>query len=564
MNASLPSTVLYFLRLGLTGFGGPVALAHYMRRDLVDRYGWIRPEEYDEGLAIATACPGPLAYQLGVYCGYILHGIGGALAVAVAFAAAPFLIVTLIALLYVQYGSTRILQGLFYGVEPVVVALIVKSCWDLGRKTLRSEWLAYGVAVVACAITIVVQQELVALFLIAGALGIVIFYRPPVDANRPPQARAAKRDVTLTSIAPLAVAGYQSVAPLKLFWFFFKTGFLIFGSGLVVVPFLKAYVVDQYHWITNRAFLDAVAVGMISPGPVVITATFVGYLTHNISGALAATAGIFTPSLVFVLLGTPILRRYRQNGRVQGFIRGITVAVVGVLVGTSYLVGRSIIHDAFTLILLIGALAMLLSKLKVPEIALVGAGAALGLLSTLWGLPAHAGTAKTTVVTFAPWAHGQLRQGYTVAVKAKGSCFNNALTTNRSDAWRCVIGNDIYDPCFSGAARATVLACAEDPFSRRLVLLSLQKPISTEDAATTDMLQPHGEPWGLRLANGETCAFATGATDVAQGMRMNYECKGNDFLVGFPDRSKALWTAHAMVWPDKKHLKQVEIVTAVF
>jgi chromate transporter len=358
-----------------------------MRRDLVDRYGWIRPEEYDEGLAIATACPGPLAYQLGVYCGYILHGAAGAFVVAVAFAAAPFCIVVIIAMLYVQYGSTRILQALFYGVEPVVVALIVRSCWDLGRKTLRGEWLAYAVAAIACAITVIVQQELVAIFLIAGALGIIIFYRRPVDVGRPPQPRE-KRDVKLTVVAPLAVTGFQSVAPLKLFWFFFKTGFLIFGSGLVVVPFLKAYVVDQYHWITNRAFLDAVAVGIVSPGPVVITATFVGFLTHHISGALAATAGIFAPSIIFVLLGTPILRRYRQNGRVQGFIRGITVAVVGVLVGTSYLVGRSVIHDAFTLVLLIGALALLLSKLKVPEVALVAAGAALGLLSLVWTAPA--------------------------------------------------------------------------------------------------------------------------------------------------------------------------------
>jgi chromate transporter len=564
MNANLLAVALYFLRLGLTGFGGPVALAHYMRRDLVDRYGWIRPEEYDEGLAIATACPGPLAYQLGVYCGYILHGTAGALAVAVAFAAAPFLIVIVIAMLYVEYGSTWILRGLFYGVEPVVVALIVRSCWDLGRKTLRGEWLAYALAAVACAVTIVVQQELVALFLIAGALGIVIFYRPHGDAPRPPQARPAKRDVTLTAVAPLTVTGYQSVAPLKLFWFFFKTGFLIFGSGLVVVPFLKAYVVDQYHWITNRAFLDAVAVGIVSPGPVVITATFVGYLTHQLSGAAAATAGIFAPSIVFVLLGTPILRRYRQNGRVQGFIRGITVAVVGVLIGTSYLIGRSIVHDAFTLILLIGALVMLLSKLKVPEIALIAAGAALGLLSAVWPLPAHADTTKTNVVIFSPWSHGQLRQGFTAAGKAKGSCFSNALTTNRLDAWRCFIGNDIYDPCFSGVADATVVACADDPFTRRVILLTLQKPLTVGENETTEMLQPKGEPWGLRLTNGESCTFATGATDVAQGMRMNYECKGNNFIVGFPNRSKPLWTAHAIVWPDKKHLKQVEIASAVF
>lgn len=563
MSANLAAVALYFLRLGLTGFGGPVALAHYMRRDLVDRYGWIRPEEYDEGLAIATACPGPLAYQLGVYCGYILHGTAGALVVAVAFAAAPFLIVTTIAMLYVQYGSTRILQGLFYGVEPVVVALIVRSCWDLGRKTLRGEWLAYTVAAIACAITVVVQQELVAIFLIAGALGIVIFYRPSPDASQPPKSRVTKGNIRLMAFVPLTATGYQSVAPLKLFWFFFKTGFLIFGSGLVVVPFLKAYVVDQYHWITNRAFLDAVAVGIVSPGPVVITATFVGYLTHHISGALAATAGIFAPSIVFVLLGTPILRRYRKNGRVQGFIRGITVAVVGVLIGTSYLIGRSVIHDAFTLILLIGALVMLLSKFKIPEVVLIAAGAALGLLSVLFAVPAHADTVKTNVITFAPWAHGQLRQGYTVASKAKGSCFANGLTTNRPDAWRCFIGNDIYDPCFSGTAHATVVACAEDPFVRRVILLTLQKPVGSVNE-TLPMLQPQDQPWGLRLTNGETCSFATGATDVAQGMRMNYECKGNDFIVGLPNRSKPLWTAHMIVWPNKKNLKQVNVETAVF
>jgi chromate transporter len=177
------------------------------------------------------------------------------------------------------------------------------------------------------------------------------------------------------------VAGtYSSVAVPKLFWFFFKTGLLVFGSGLVVVPFLKAYVVDQYHWISNQAFVDAVAVGIVSPGPVVITATFVGYLTGSLAGALAATVGIFTPSLIFVLLGTPLLRRYRNNGRLQGFVRGITVAVVGVLLGTSYLVARSTIHDLFGLLVLTAALVLLYSKWKVPEPALVGGGALCGLV----------------------------------------------------------------------------------------------------------------------------------------------------------------------------------------
>jgi chromate transporter len=378
---SLLDIVLYFLKLGLTGFGGPVALANAMRRDLVEGRGWLGADEYDEGLAIATACPGPLAYQLGVYCGFLTHGVIGALCVAVAFAAAPFAIVVGVAALYVRFGSSWILKGLFYGVGPVVIALIVRSCWDLGKKTLRNEWLAYTFAVVACAITIVLQQELTVLFLAAGALGIVLFYKPApqVNASAAASTNAARSDVKLSSVAPIVAGVYQTVALPKIFWFFFKTGFLVFGSGLVIVPFLKTYIVDQYHWISNEAFLDAVAVGIISPGPVVITATFVGYLNHQLSGALAATAGIFAPSLIFVLVGTPILRKYRRNGRVQGFIRGITVAVVGVLVGTSFLVARSSIHDWLSLAILVAALAAIWSKWKIPEQSLVGAGALVGL-----------------------------------------------------------------------------------------------------------------------------------------------------------------------------------------
>jgi chromate transporter len=378
-RVSLSALVRYFLRLGLTGFGGPVALANYMRRDLTDRYGWIDAEEYDEGLAIATACPGPLAYQLGVYCGYVTHGVVGALAVALAFAAAPFVLVVVVAALYVRFGSTWQLHAIFYGVGPIVIAVIVRSCWDLGRKTLRQEWLAYAFAAIACAITIVVQQELVALFLIAGALGIVLFNRPRPMAPPRHEAESAGAVIRLSSMTSIAGA-YQYVALSKIFWFFFKAGLLVFGSGLVIVPFLKAYVVDQYHWLSNQAFLDAVAVGIVSPGPVVITATFVGYLNHRLPGAIAATVGIFSPSLIFVLLGTPLLRRYRSNGRLQGFVRGVTVAVVGVLLGTSYLIARSTIHDILGLVLLASALAVLCSKWKVPEPVLVAAGALLGLV----------------------------------------------------------------------------------------------------------------------------------------------------------------------------------------
>ncbi len=371
----------YFLRLGALGFGGPVALASYMRRDLVELRGWLTEPEYDAGLAIAAACPGPLAYQLGVYCGYVRYGIAGGLAVALTFGLAPFLVVLATAALYARFTENWQLRGLFYGVGPVVVALILKACWNLGRKTLRRDIPAWAMAVAACAITVVVQKELTAIFLIAGALGIFVFGRgdaPRQDAlpKTPPRPAQPPGGATL---AVGVSAGVAAGMTTKLFLFFFKTGCLVFGSGLVIVPFLKAYVVDQYHWLGNRAFLDSVAVGMISPGPVVITATFVGYLVGGAVGALAATIGIFAPAVLFTILATPLLLRYGHNPRLRGFIRGITVTVVGVLVGTTYLVARSALGDWLTITLAVFSLAVLALGKKLPDPLLVAAGAIIGL-----------------------------------------------------------------------------------------------------------------------------------------------------------------------------------------
>ena len=375
MKPTLWDITVYFLKLGATGFGGPVALANYMRRDLVERHEWLNGAEYDEGLAIATACPGPLAYQLGVYCGYLTHGVTGALAVALAFAAAPFAIVVAVAAFYVAYGSTWELRALFYGVGPVVVALIFKSCFDLGKKTLRAQRLAWSFAFIAAFVTVAVQRELTAIFLIAGAIGVFLF-APPIKVAAPVEQRPIPNSLTFPALSPFALAAVPSS---KIFLFFLKTGFLVFGSGLVVVPFLKAYVVDLYHWLDDRTFLDAVAIGIVSPGPVVITATFVGYVLDHISGAFAATAGIFLPSLAFVIIGTPILKRYRNNRRVQGFVRGVTVAVVGVLVGTSIMVAKATVLDWISALILLISLALLFARWKIPEQALIGGGAAAGL-----------------------------------------------------------------------------------------------------------------------------------------------------------------------------------------
>jgi chromate transporter len=350
----------YFLRLGALGFGGPVALANRMRRDLVDERQWVSAEEYEDGLALAAACPGPLAYQLAVYFGYVRRGAAGALAVAAAFALAPFLLVTAAAAAYVRFSAARELRALFYGVAPVVVALIVRASWSLGRKTLRRDAAAWAFAGVACAITLGTGREIAVMFVTAGVLGILVFggLKPAAPPSR----------VLMVAVPP------------ALFLFFFKTGLLVFGSGLVIVPFLKTQLVDQYHWLTNQQFLDAVAIGMISPGPVVITATFVGYLLGGFTGALAATAGIFAAPLLSVLLATPLLLRYRHSSRLRGFIRGVGSAVVGVLAGTTWLMARSAIGDLFTLAIALVSLAALLRWPKLPEPAVIAAAAAIGLL----------------------------------------------------------------------------------------------------------------------------------------------------------------------------------------
>ena len=374
---TLPRLAVYFLRLGATGFGGPVALANHMHRDLVESRGWISEAEYQDGMAIATICPGPLAYQLGVYCGYVRFGARGALAVALAFALAPFLIVSAFSALYTEFAGSWVVRGLFYGVAPVIVALILKASWQLGRKTLKADWMGWACALIAAAVTVLLQKELVALFIGAGVVGSLWWSRAARAA--PPRSAAA--------LGMVSVPAWQAPAA-KLFLFFFKTGLLVFGSGLVIAPFLKAYVVDEYHWLTDRQFLDAVAVGMITPGPVVITATFVGYLLDGFVGGLAATGGIFAPSILLTLAVAPLLRRYQKNPYVQGFVKGVVAAVVGALLGTTVLVARSAIGDLFTAVAALLALVVVLKWNKVPEPVIVLAAAGLGVAAYVWVRPA--------------------------------------------------------------------------------------------------------------------------------------------------------------------------------
>jgi chromate transporter len=356
-----------------------------MRRDLVEDRGWIAAEEYETGLALAAACPGPLAYQLAVYCGYARHRVAGALAVAVAFAAAPFLLVLAAAAGYRRYGDAWTVRALFDGVGPVVLAIVIHAAWHLGRRTLGEDRPAWALAAIAAAITAVLQREVTAIFVVAALLG------PWLWASRAASPEAGPAAPPPTAPPPRAAAGLLALAPgtvaagaptsLALFVFFFETGLVVFGSGLVVAPFLKAYVVDAYGWLTDREFVDAVAIGIVSPGPVVITATFVGYLVAGTAGALAATAGIFAPALLFTIAAAPLFQGGGGHPWVRGAVRGLTVATVGVLAGSSTLIGRAVVTDAFGASVALAAVLARWRWRSLPEPVLVAAGAVLGLLA---------------------------------------------------------------------------------------------------------------------------------------------------------------------------------------
>lgn len=366
--------VLYFLRLGLLGFGGPVALVGQMERELVAERGWLNREQMRETVAVCQSLPGPLAIQVGVYISYLRGGFWGAWAGGWAFILPNFIIVAALGALYVYFGNLKLLTGIFYGVSPVVIALILHSCYRLSK--LGMEYKLQGViAAACCAITILLQAEVALLFIGAGIVGILYYGN---ILRRPPAATMATVPI-ITSTSPLAPTANSSVLS-KLFLFFLKAGSLTFGSGLVIVPFLEQGLVKQYGWLDQHQFLVAVAVGMISPGPVVITATFVGYLVGGFWGSLVSTIGIFLPSFILVLIAAPILARYRTNANVQGFIKGAYAAAIGTILGACVLLGKIAIGDWLTAVLAIVSLAALF-RWKVSNPLLIAIAAVIGLVA---------------------------------------------------------------------------------------------------------------------------------------------------------------------------------------
>lgn len=364
----------YFLRLGLLGFGGPVALVGQMERELVSDKKWMTKEEMREAVAICQTMPGPLAIQVGIYISYLRAGFWGAWAGGWAFILPNFVIVAALGALYVYLGDLKPVTGIFYGVSPAVIALILHSCYRLAKLGME-DWAQWVIAGVCLVITVVLQAEVALLFIGAGIAGI-LYYGNPFKKKPPPIALEVAAVPVLAQIAPMA----SSSGLAKLGLFFLKAGSLTFGSGLVIVPFLEQGLVKEFGWLDERQFLIAVAIGMISPGPVVITATFVGYLVAGFWGSLVSTVGIFLPSFLFVLIVAPLLAKYRDNPNVQGFVKGAYGAAIGTILGACILLGRIAIGDWLTALIGIVSLAVLF-RWKVSNPLLIAVTAAIGLIA---------------------------------------------------------------------------------------------------------------------------------------------------------------------------------------
>jgi chromate transporter len=368
----------YFLKLGTIGFGGPVALVGYMQRDLVERHHWIDDEEYKLGLALAQIMPGPLAAQLAMAIGYFAHGVLGATLVGLAFVLPSFLMVLGLSALYVAFGGLWWMQAVFYGVSAAVIGIIAIASYKLARKVNGRDPLLWGIFAVLFVVTAVAQAELAEFFLVAGLLVLLVKAPPRWLRDRLPVFGLSPAMVVLPVLGA-AVIGASTNVLWDILLFFTKAGAFVFGSGLAIVPFLYEGVVRQFGWLSEQQFLDAVAVAMITPGPVVITVAFIGFLVAGFPGATLAAVGIFLPVWVLTVIPAPWFVRHRNNPQLRAFSDGATAAASGAIAGAVVVLGQRAIVDIPTAAIALASLGVLW-RFKIPEPLLVVAAGAIGLV----------------------------------------------------------------------------------------------------------------------------------------------------------------------------------------
>ena len=374
---SITQLTKYFLKLGTIGFGGPVALVGYMYRDLVEKRKWISEEDYKEGLALAQLAPGPLAAQLSIYIGYVHYKIIGATIAGIAFVAPSFLMVLGLGYAYVRAGGLPWMQAVFYGIGAAVIGIISVSSYKLSRKSLGKDcllWIIFGVLAI---ITFITETEILWLILAAGIL--VWFYKSPPKINK---------TLSLILFFPVLLQATNNVwvnekLP-QIGWFFFKAGAFVFGSGLAIVPFLYGGVVKEYQWLNEQQFLDAVAVAMITPGPVVITVGFIGYLVAGVPGACVAALATFLPCYLFTIIPAPYFKKYGKHPAIRAFVDGVTAAAIGAIAGAVCVLAKRQLTDLISVALAICTIMILLRFKKIQEPLVILAAALIGLVIKSW------------------------------------------------------------------------------------------------------------------------------------------------------------------------------------
>lgn len=377
---SLSQLALYFLKLGTWGFGGPVALVVYMQRDLVEDKRWFTEDEYKEGLALAQLAPGPLAAQLGIYIGFVHYSFLGATLAGFAFVLPSFIMVVLLGMAYQLYGGLAWMQAVFYGVGAAVIGIIAMSAYKLTLKSIsklelnamKSKWLLWLFYVTGIVVTVITEREEILLFVACGLLYMFI-KAPPKWLKKPAHLSAG---IFLST----GFWHYDSRTLQEIGWFFMKAGAFVFGSGLAIVPFLHGGVVKEFGWLTEGQFVDAVAVAMITPGPVVITVGFIGYLVAGFPGACVAAMATFLPCYLFTVALAPSFKKIAKNTSIKAFVEGITAAVIGALVGSVIVIATRSIKDLPTALIALSAVLALVYIKKLQEPYLIGAAAIIGLI----------------------------------------------------------------------------------------------------------------------------------------------------------------------------------------
>jgi chromate transporter len=372
---SLGQLVAYALKLGSLGFGGPVALVGYMHRDLVEGRMWITEADYREGLTLAQLAPGPLAAQLAIYLGFVHYRVLGATLVGIAFVVPSFVMVVALGWAYRLYQGLDWMQSVFYGVGAAVIGIIAFSAFKLTRRTLGPSWLLWSVYVVAAVFTVATERENVALFVMAGLLVWAVRMRPWRRSVSP---ELSALMAPFVAVVPAAMSA-RSDGLIQILLFFAKAGAFVFGSGLAIVPFLYGGVVHEHHWLNDRQFLDAVAVAMITPGPVVITVSFIGFLVAGLPGAVVAGIGTFLPCYLFTVVPAPYFKRHGKRPDILAVVEGVTAAAIGAITGAVVVLGRRSIVDIPTAVMCVLTLGALWYFKRVPEPVLVVSAGIIGL-----------------------------------------------------------------------------------------------------------------------------------------------------------------------------------------